>query len=78
MPSLWDSVNALNRSRHCVPLRSNGVVHPLRAESTDADPANWRVTQQMLERETAKVKKAKSKHSGKKAGSKRRIGFCVM
>lgn len=38
---------------------------------------NWRVTQEMLERETAEVKKAKSEHSGKKAGSKRRNGFCV-
>jgi hypothetical protein len=29
----------------------------------------------MIEREIAKVKKAKAEHSGEKAGAKRRIGF---
>jgi hypothetical protein len=43
------------------------------------DPAKRAVEQTMLEREIAKVKKAKqakAEHSGEKAGPKRRIGFC--
>jgi hypothetical protein len=33
------------------------------------------VTQTMLEREIAKVKKAKAEHAGEKGKSRRRIGF---
>ena len=36
----------------------------------------WRVTQAILEREIAKVKKAKAEHSGEKGKNRRRIGFC--
>jgi hypothetical protein len=41
----------------------------------DPDPAKWKVMQGMIEREIAKVKKAKAEHSGEKEGPKRRIGF---
>jgi hypothetical protein len=54
----------------------NICVNAIHAGSTDADPAKWKVTQEMLEREIAKAKKAKAEHSGEKAGQKRRrIGF---
>jgi hypothetical protein len=43
--------------------------------SVDPDPAKWLVTQGMLEREIAKVKKAKAEHSGEKGRSRRLIGF---
>ena len=45
------------------------------AGSTDADPANWRVTQELLEQEIAKVRKAKAEHSGEKGKKRRMIGF---
>ena len=54
----------------------NVCVNAIHAGSVDADPAKWAVTQGMLEREIAKVKKAKAEHSGEKDGTKRRIGFC--
>jgi hypothetical protein len=41
----------------------------------DADSAKWAVTQGMLVREIAKVRKAKAEHSGEKGKSRRRIGF---
>ena len=50
-------------------------VNAIHAGSRDVDSAKWRVTQAMLEREIAKVKKAKAEHSGEKEGLKRRIGF---
>ena len=53
----------------------NVCVNAIHAGSVDADPANWKVTQEMLEREIKKVRKAKAEHSGEKAGPKRRIGF---
>ena len=37
----------------------------------------WRVTQEMREREIKKVREAKAEHSGEKGKSRRRIGFCV-
>ena len=55
----------------------NVCVNAIYAGSVDADPAKWAVTQGMLEREIAKVKKAKKEHAGEKRGLKRRIGFCV-
>jgi AAA+ superfamily predicted ATPase len=55
----------------------NGCVNAIHAGSTDADPAKRKVTQEMLEREIRKVKKAKAEHSGEKGKSRRRIGFCV-
>ncbi len=42
----------------------NVNVTAIYAGSVDADPANWAVTQGMLEREIAKVKKAKAEHLG--------------
>jgi hypothetical protein len=54
----------------------NICVNANHAGSTDPNPERWKATQGMLEREIAKVKKAKEEHSGEKAGQKRwRIGF---
>jgi hypothetical protein len=50
-------------------------VNAIHAGSTDADPAKWQVTQAMLEREIAKVRKAKAEHAGENGSVKRRIGF---
>jgi hypothetical protein len=50
-------------------------LNAIHADSLDADQERWLVTQAMLEREIVKVRKAKAKHSGEKAGQKRRIGF---
>jgi hypothetical protein len=50
-------------------------VNAIHAGRLDADSAKWKVTQGMIEREIAKVKKAKAEHSGEKEGPKRRIGF---
>ena len=55
----------------------NVCVNAIYAGSTDVDPAKWSVTQTMIEREIAKVKKAKAEHSGEDEGTKRRIGFGV-
>ena len=55
----------------------NVCVNAIHAGSTDADPAKWLVTQGMLEREIAKVKKSKVEHSGVKRKEKRVIGFGV-
>ncbi|MCB1278916.1 ATP-binding protein [Prosthecobacter sp.] len=51
-------------------------LNAIHAGSTDPDPAQWRVTQEILEKQIAKVKKAKAEHSGEKGRRKRRIGFC--
>jgi hypothetical protein len=53
----------------------NVCVNAIYAGSVDSDPAKWGVTQAMLEREVAKVKRAKAEHSGEKQGAKRWIGF---
>jgi SpoVK/Ycf46/Vps4 family AAA+-type ATPase len=53
----------------------NVCVNAIHAGSTDADTAKWQVTQGMLEREIAKVKKAKVEHFGEKRKEKRVIGF---
>jgi hypothetical protein len=55
----------------------NVCVNAIHAGSVDDDPAKWRVTHGMLEREIAKVKKAKAEHSGEKGKNGRRIGFCA-
>jgi hypothetical protein len=47
----------------------------IHAGSTDADPAKWKLTQEMLEREIAKAKKAKAEHAGEKGKNRRMIGF---
>ena len=44
----------------------NVCVNAIHAGSMDDDPAKWKVTQGMLEREIAKVMKAKTEHSGEK------------
>ena len=53
----------------------NICVNAIHAGSTDANPERWKVTQGMLEREIAKVRKAKAEHAGKRGKSRRRIGF---
>ncbi len=53
----------------------NVCVNAIYTGSADPDSAKWVVTQTMLEREIAKVRKAKAKHSGEKEGTKRSIGF---
>jgi ATP-dependent 26S proteasome regulatory subunit len=53
----------------------NVCVNAIHAGSTDADSAKWLVTQEMLEREIAKVRKAKAEHVGEKGKNRRRIGF---
>ena len=53
----------------------NICVNAINAGSVDPDSAKWAVTQAMLEREIAKVKKAKAEHSGEREGPRRRIGF---
>ena len=55
----------------------NVCVNAIHAGSVDADPERWIVTQEMLEREIAKVRKAKAEHSGEKGENRRKIGFCV-
>jgi ATP-dependent 26S proteasome regulatory subunit len=53
----------------------NVCVNAIHAGSVDADPAKWKVTQEMMEREIRKVRKAKAEHSGEKRNNRRRIGF---
>jgi hypothetical protein len=53
----------------------NVCVNAIHAGSVDADPEKWLVTQEMMEREIRKAKKAKAEHSGEKGKSRRRIGF---
>jgi hypothetical protein len=53
----------------------NVCVNAIHAGSVDSDLAKWVVTQGMLEREIAKVQKAKAEHSGEKGQSRRKIGF---
>ena len=55
----------------------NVCVNAIHAGSTDADTSKWQVTQEMLEREIAKAKKAKAEHAGEKSKNRRRVGFCV-
>ena len=52
-------------------------VNAIHAGSVDPNPERWMVTQEMLEREIRKAKKAKAEHAGEKGKSRRRIGFCV-
>jgi len=50
-------------------------INAIHAGSADADPAKWKVTQEMMEREIRKVKRAKADHSGEKGKNGRRSGF---
>lgn len=52
-------------------------LNAIHAGSTDPNPERWRVTQEILEKQIAKVKRAKAEHSGQKARSKRPIVFCI-
>jgi len=53
----------------------NICLNAIHAGSADADPAKWRVTQEMLKQEIEKARKAKEEHSGKAKRGKRVIGF---
>jgi hypothetical protein len=53
----------------------NICVNAIYAGSVDSHLAKWAVTQEMMESEIKKVKKAKAEHAGEKEGTKRRIGF---
>ena len=53
----------------------NVCINAIYAGSTNPNPELWEVTQEMLEQEIVKAKKAKAEHSGKKVKSRRRIGF---
>jgi ATP-dependent 26S proteasome regulatory subunit len=55
----------------------NICLNAIHAGSTDADPEKWRVTQEMVEREIGKVRRAKKEHEGEKGANRRRIGFQV-
>ena len=51
-------------------------LNAIHAGSVDVDPAKWKVTQGMLEREIERVRAAREEHSGKKRKvNRRRIGF---
>ena len=50
-------------------------MNAIHAGSADADPAKWRVTQGVLEREIEKARAAKAEHSGKAKTGRRVIGF---
>jgi hypothetical protein len=52
----------------------NVCLNAIHAGSVDADPAKWRVTQVMLEREIVKARAAREEHCGKKR-RKMVIGF---
>jgi len=54
----------------------NVCVNAIHAGSTDVHPATWLVTQEILEREIAEVKKAKEERSGEKGKKRRRIPCC--
>jgi hypothetical protein len=53
----------------------NVCVNAIYAGSVDPDPAKWKVTQGMIEREIWKVRKAKAGPSGERQVPKWRIGF---
>ena len=53
----------------------NVCVKAIHAGSTDTDPERRMVTQEMMEKEIRKVRRAKAEHSGEKSKSRRRIGF---
>jgi hypothetical protein len=47
----------------------------IHAGSADADPAKWKITQAMLEREIEKARAAREEHEGKAKRERRVIGF---
>ena len=53
----------------------NVCVNAIHVGSVDPNPDRWMVTQELLEQEISKVRKAKAEHSGEKGKSRRRIGF---
>jgi hypothetical protein len=53
----------------------NICVNAIHAGSVDPNPERWLVTQEILDREIAKAKKAKAEHSGEKRKNRRMIGF---
>ncbi len=53
----------------------NVCINAIYAGSTAPNPDQWKVTQEMLEREIAKAKKAKAEHTGERGKERRVIGF---
>ena len=53
----------------------NICVNAIHAGSADADPAKWKVTQEMIVREIAKARKAKAEHTGRKQKERRVMGL---
>lgn len=53
----------------------NICVNAIHAGSTDEDPAKWKVTQEIMEEQIKKVRRAKKEHSGEGRNEGRVIGF---
>ena len=53
----------------------NVCLNAIHAGSAHPDPAKWRVTQGMLEREIEKARAAREEHEGKAKRGKQVIGF---
>jgi len=53
----------------------NIALNAIHAGSAEADPAKWKVTQEMIEREIEKVRAAREEHEGKVKRGRRVIGF---
>jgi hypothetical protein len=53
----------------------NICLNAIYAGSTDANPERWEVTQELLEREIKKARRAKAEHAVEKEGPKRKIEF---
>jgi len=53
----------------------NIALNAIHAGSVDADSAEWKITQAMLEREIEKARAAREEHEGKRRRGKRVIGF---
>jgi len=53
------------------------ALNAIHAGSADADPAKWKINQEMLEREIEKVRVAREEHAGKTRKERKVIGFGV-
>jgi hypothetical protein len=55
----------------------NISLNAIYAGSTDSNPERWKVTQEMIEAEIKKARKAKAEHEREKGKDRRVIGFCA-
>jgi ATP-dependent 26S proteasome regulatory subunit len=53
----------------------NICINAIYVGSMNPNAERWMVTQEMLEREIARAKKAKAEHAGKNGKTRKRIGF---